>query len=90
METLIPYFIWAAIILGGLGLLMMGIFSLRGVAHGKVEPLSAVIIGLPIALFAILGFTMESWAVAGIYTFLVMFVVACLALFLSGMRNFFM
>ena len=89
METLIPYFIWAALILGGLGLLAMGLFSLRGLFQGKVEPISATIIGLPILLFAILGFTMESWAVAGIWTFMVMFVLACLSLFLSGMRSFF-
>lgn len=89
METIVPYAIWAAIILAGAGILLMGAFSLRNLTYGKVEPLSVAILAVPGVLILILGFTMSSWAQAAMMTFLLMFALTLLGLLVSGVRNLF-
>lgn len=86
-NAILPIAIWAAIALAGLSVLGMGIFGLRSLVYGKVEPLSIVIIAIPGILLAILGFTMETWVQAGIYTLVVMFGLAALGLLLTGLRK---
>jgi len=86
-NAILPIAIWAAIALAGLSVLGMGIFGLRSLVYGKVEPLSVVIIASPGILLAILGFTMETWVQAGIYTLVVMFGLAALGLLLTGLRK---
>jgi hypothetical protein len=88
-NAILPIAIWAAIALAGLSVLGMGIFGLRSLVYGKVEPLSIVIISIPGILLAILGFTMETWVQAGIYTLVVMFGLATLGLLLTGLRKLF-
>jgi len=89
-NAILPIAIWAAIALAGLSILGMGIFGLRSLVYGKVEPLSIVIIAIPGILLAILGFTMQTWVQAGIYTLVVMFGLAALGLLLTGVRQLFM
>ncbi|PSQ86858.1 MAG: hypothetical protein BRD42_03755 [Bacteroidetes bacterium QS_3_64_15] len=88
-NAILPIAIWAAIALAGLSVLGMGIFGLRSLMYGKVEPLSIVIIAIPGILIAILGASMETWVQAGIYTLVVMFGLALLALVLTGIRKLF-
>lgn len=88
-NLILPIAIWAAIILAGLSLLGMGIFGLRSLFYGKADPVSIVLIGIPIVLLGVLGFTMETWAQAGIFTLVIMFGLALLALLLSGLRKVF-
>lgn len=86
-NAILPIAIWTAIALAGLSVLGMGIFGLRSVFYGKLNPLSIVIISIPGILLAVLGFTMETWVQAGIYTLVVMFGLAALSLLLTGLRK---
>lgn len=88
-NAILPIAIWSAIALAGLSVLGMGIFGLRSLVYGKVNPLSIVIISIPGVLIAVLGFTMQTWAQAGIYTLAVMFGLATLGLLLTGLRKLF-
>lgn len=88
-NAILPIAIWAAIALAGLSLLGMGIFGLRSLVYGKVEPLSIVIIAIPGVLLAVFGYMMETWVQAGIYTLVVIFGLALLGLLLTGLRKMF-
>jgi len=89
MQAIVPYAIWAAIILAGLGVLSMGVFSLRNLTYGKVEPLSVVILVIPGIILVILGLIMDTWAQAAMTTLLIMFGLTLLGLLLSGIRSLF-
>lgn len=89
MEGIVPLAIWAALILLGLGLVAQVIFGLRNLTYGKISPISMLIVVLPVLLVVVLGFTVGSWAQAGVITVLVMFGLTAVALLLSGMRNMF-
>ncbi|WP_243663393.1 hypothetical protein [Rhodothermus marinus] len=65
------------------------IFGLRNLTYGKISPISMLIVVLPVLLMVVLGFTMGSWAQAGVITVLVMFALTAIALLLSGLRNMF-
>ena len=88
-NDILPIAIWAAIALAGLSVLGMGIFGLRSLMYGKVEPLSIAIISIPAILIVVLGASMETWVQAGIYTLVVMFGLAVLGLLLTGLRKLF-
>lgn len=88
-NAILPIAIWAAILLAGLSILGMGLFGLRSLFYGKVDPLSIVIIAIPGIIVAILGYTMETWAQAGIFTLVIMFGLAALGLLLTGVRQLF-
>lgn len=81
--------IWAVVILVGLGLLTMLAFGARSLAHGKIKPLSMVIVVFPVVLLGIMGLVLGDWSLAAIYTFFIMFLLALLSLFLSGIRGLF-
>lgn len=89
-NAILPIAIWAAIALAGLSLLGMGIFGIRSLVYGKVEPLSIAIIAIPGVLMVVLGYTMQTWVQAGIYTLVIMFGLAALGLLLTGLRKLFM
>lgn len=89
MQAIVPYAIWTALILAGLGLLSMGVFSLRNLTHGKVEPLSVAILIIPGVILAVLGMVMSSWAQAAMMTLLIMFGLTLLGLLVSGIRSIF-
>ena len=84
---------WSIIValgLTGLSLFAMGLFSLRNVSYGKVRPITVVLITGPILLLAVLGFTMQTWAEAGILTVVIMFIISLLGLLGSGVRSIFL
>lgn len=89
METIVPLAVWAAIIIMGLALLGLVLFGVRSIMHGKINLLTAAIILVPAVLLVILGLITGDWASAGIWTMVIMFVLAALALFLSGLRGLF-
>lgn len=89
MESLVVYATWAGIILCGLALVAIALFGLKSMMHGKVNALTAILILVPVVLLAGLGFALGDWAVAGIYTMLIMMVLAALSLLLSGIRGLF-
>ncbi len=88
-NAILPIAIWSAIALAGLSVLGMGIFGIRSLFYGKVQPLSIAIIAIPGVLIAVLGATMATWVQAGIYTLVVMFGLATFALLLTGLRKLF-
>ncbi|GIV62469.1 MAG: hypothetical protein KatS3mg044_1335 [Rhodothermaceae bacterium] len=87
MDNLVPYAIWAVLLLTGGGLLLIGLFGLRSLFNGKVAPLSIVIVLVPALILLGLGFGTGDWAQAGIITFLVMLALSLVSLFLSGLRG---
>lgn len=89
-NVILPIAIWAAILLAGLSVLGIGIFGLRSLVYGKVEPLSMIIIAVPGVLFVVLGYSMQTWAQAGIFTVVVMLGLAALGLLLTGVRQLFL
>jgi hypothetical protein len=89
-NAILPIAIWAAIALAGLSVLGMGIFGLRSLAYGKVDPVSIALIAIPALLLPILGTALSTWVQAGIYTLVVMFGLALLGLLFTGVRQLFM
>jgi len=88
-NVILPIAIWAAIILAGLSVLGMGIFGVRSLMYGKVEPLSIGIIAIPGVVLPVLGLSLQTWAQAGIYTLAVMFGLALLGMLFTGVRKMF-
>jgi len=89
MNVILPVAIYAALALIGLGLLGMGVSGLRSLVYGKVQTLSILIVGIPAVVILVLRGTMETWAQAGIFTLVVMFALALLALLFAGLRSVF-
>lgn len=89
MSTIVPYAVWAAAIIMGLGLLAMVLFGIRSILHGKINIVTAVIILIPVAVLAILGLMLGDWSLAGIWTLVIMFGLAVIGLLLSGIRGLF-
>lgn len=89
MENIVPLAIWAALILIGLSLVAQVIFGLRNLTYGKISAISMLIVALPLLLMVVLGFSVGSWAQAGVITVVVMFGLTIVALLLSGLRNMF-
>lgn len=89
MNTIVPYAIWAAIIIMGLGILGIALFGVKSIIHGKISPVTGGIILIPIVLLAALGFALGDWGVAGIWTVVAMFGLAAVSLLLSGIRGLF-
>lgn len=89
-NAILPIAIWAAIALAGLSVLGMGIFGLRSLVYGKVDPVSIALIAIPAALLPILGTALSTWVQAGIYTLVIMFGLALLGLLFTGVRQLFM
>lgn len=89
MNTAVPYFVWAIIGIIGLGAACILIFGVRSLVQGKAEPLTIGLMAVPIAIFLILGLTMSTWAMAAIWTTILMFALGLLALLTSGVWGLF-
>lgn len=89
MESLVVYATWAGVILCVLALIAIVLFGLKSILHGKVSPLSGVLILIPVVLLLILGLILGDWAVAGIWTMVIMMILAAVSLLLSGIRGLF-
>jgi hypothetical protein len=87
MESIVPITIYAVLALVGLSLLALVLFGLRNLTYGKANPLTAAFMALPVVLVAVLGFTTNDWAYAGIISFLVMLALTSVSLLLSGIRG---
>lgn len=89
MESLVVYATWAGIILCGLAIVAIALFGVKSMIHGKVNLLTAALILVPVVLLAVLGFVLGDWALAGIWTMVIMLVLAAFSLLLSGIRGLF-
>ena len=74
-------FIGIAVVLAitGLALLSMLLFGIRSFAFGKVSPISAVVVVLPVVILLVIGFSLGDWSQAAIYSILIMLGLAVLA-----------
>lgn len=89
METAVVWAVWAVIAIIGLGAACILIFGLRSLAQGKARPLTIAVMAIPIVLVVVLGLILGNWAMAAIWTTIVMFVLGLLALFSSGLWGLF-
>ncbi len=87
MAGIVPYVIWAALIVSGLSILAIVLFGIRNLTYGKMDVVTMVLLGVPVVLFAIFGLTMDSWAEAAVFTFLILFVVTAVSLLGSSIRG---
>ncbi len=89
MDAILPYLIWAVILLVGLSLLTVLLFGLRALAYGKANMFTIGSFLIPVVVFGVLTLTMGDWIEAGIMTLIVMLVLAAAALLFSGVRGVF-
>ena len=87
MDAIVPYAVWAALILVGLGVAGIVLFGLRNLTYGKINGLSAAIVVIPAIILVAIGFSTGEWDIAAIWTVVIMFGLAVAALFLSGLRG---
>ena len=89
MESIVPIAVWAVVVLVGLGIVSILLFGLRSLLNGKIDKMSIMFISLPIILMVALGFGLGDWAMAGIYTLLIMIGLAILAMFWTSIQGVF-
>lgn len=89
MQGLVPILIWASLIATGLSLAMMLAFGLKNVLQGKVDVVTAVILGLPAVGIGILTIVMDTMADAFIFGVIGLLVVTALSLLISSFRTIF-
>lgn len=87
MQGLVPYLIYASLIVTGAGLALMLIFGLRNVIQGKVDVVTAVILSLPAVAVGVLSMIMDTWADAFIYGVIGLLIVTALSLLISSFRT---
>ena len=71
----------------GLSLLAMLLFGIRSFAFGKVSPVTTGAILLPVVLLIVLGFVMDDWSSAAIYSLLIMLGIAVVSMLISSVRG---
>jgi len=89
MAGIVPYVIWAAIIITGLSTVAIFLFGIRNITYGKLDYVTMTLLAAPIVLFAILGFALDTWAEAAVVTFLILLTLTSLSLLISSMRGLF-
>ena len=89
MDAIVPYAIWLVLIIAGLGIAMIVLFGIRGMAYGKVSPMTMVFVGAPLLIFVVLGFVMSSWSEAGVLAVLITFGLALLSLLATSFKGMF-
>ncbi len=87
MAGIVPYVIWAALIVSGLSVLAMVVFGIRNVTYGKMDYVTIGLLATPGVLLVVLGFAMDSWAEAAVVTFIFLLVVTSLSLLISSVRG---
>ena len=87
MAGIVPYAVWAVIIVSGMSLIAIGVFGIRSLIQGKVNPLTIVLTMIPIALLAVLGLVLGDWSYAAILAFLISLALTSAVLLLSGLKG---
>ncbi|MFK7845870.1 MAG: hypothetical protein AB8G77_11245 [Rhodothermales bacterium] len=88
-STVVPFAIWAVVVLVGLGVLSILLFGVRSLMNGKIDKMSVLFIGLPVLLVVVLGLVRDNWAEAGILTTVVMIGLAVVAMFWTSIQGVF-
>lgn len=87
MAGIVPYLIWAALIVSGASLAAMAVYGIRNIAYGKMDYVTAGLLGTPGLLLVVLGFVMDSWAEAAVMTFMILLILTSLSLLISSIRG---
>ncbi len=87
MQAILPYVMWAVVILIVVAILVVALFGLRSLMYGKVSLLSVVIILVPVLLMGLLGLMMGSWVEAGVWATVISLGLAAVALLIAGVRS---
>ena len=72
-----------------LTLLVMLIFGVRSLAHGKISPMTMGAIAIPLVLLVVLGFVTGDWPRAGVLTILITLVGTLVSMMLSSIKGLF-
>jgi hypothetical protein len=89
MEGIIPYLIWASLIVTGLSLALMLGFGVRNLVRGKADPVTVGVLALPAVAVGILSFVTDSWGEAFILGVIGLLVITALSLLISSFRMMF-
>jgi hypothetical protein len=88
MAGIVPYVIWAAVIITGLSIVAIVLFGIRNMTYGKMDVVTTTLLAVPFVLFGVLGFVvMDTWAEAAVLTFLILLVLTAGSLLLSSIRG---
>ncbi|MCB0719775.1 MAG: hypothetical protein KDD65_15100 [Bacteroidetes bacterium] len=72
-----------------LTLLVMLVFGLRSLTHGKISPVTMGAIAVPLIILVVLGFVLQDWPRAGVYTILITLAGTILSMTLSSVKGLF-
>lgn len=89
MAEIVPYAIWAVLIITVLSMASIVLFGIRSLARGKVNPLTASLTMLPGLLFLVLGLVLGDWTEGAILAVLISLGLSSAVLLLSGVRGLF-
>lgn len=89
MAEIVPYAIWAVLIVTALCVVTIALFGIRSLTWGNADPLTIVLTMIPIVIVGILGLFMDNWADAAVLGSLIAIVLASLALVLSSVKGLF-
>ena len=89
MAEIVPYAIWAVLIITLLSMASIALFGIRSLVQGKVIPLTAALTMIPAVLLLILGLILGDWTHAAILAVLISLGLSSAVLLLSGIRGLF-
>lgn len=89
MAEIVPYAIWAVLIISVLSMACIVVFGIRSVAQGKVNSLTAVLTMIPGVLFVLFGLILGNWTEGAIVAVLLSLGLSSVVLLLSGIRGLF-
>ncbi len=87
MAGIVPYVIWAALIVTGISLLAIVLFGFRNLTYGKMDYVTMGLLSTPVVLLVVLGLAMDTWAEASITTVVILLVLTSLSLLISSSRG---
>jgi hypothetical protein len=89
MADIVPYAMWAVLIVTMLSLAAIALFGVRSLVQGKLNPLTVGLTMVPVLIFGALGLVMGDWAEAAIVTVLISLGLTAGVLLLSGLKGLF-
>ncbi len=89
MAEIVPYAIWAVLIITGASIVTIAAFGLRSLSWGNADTLTIVLTMIPLVIVGILGLIMGNWADAAVLGSLIALVLAAAALILSSFKGLF-
>jgi len=87
MESIVPYVIWASLIMTGLSLVAVILFGIRGLSYGKADPTTISLLAVPAVILIVLSFVMDTWAEAAVLACVITLILTALALLASSARG---